>query len=336
MSQSEHTAVDQPVSEQTTTDQPASVVSYVEPLAAEETVQPTVPARPTWRDYMTLTKPKVISLLLFTTVGAMFIAARGLPQPLMLLGLLIGGYMSAGAAGVYNMIYDRDIDAKMKRTAKRPTVTEVIPTQHALIFAISLTLGSFVVIALVSNLLAALLSWAGIAFYVIIYTMWLKRSTWQNIVIGGAAGAIPPLVGWAAVTGELSFMAWLLFALVFMWTPVHFWALALLIKDDYTKVGVPMAPAVIGERATVMHMVMYTALTIILTLVPFVMRELTFGYFVAAFLLNAALLFRVLKLYWLVRHDQKVERPVALNLYKFSMTYLALLFLSMAVDRAFL
>lgn len=292
--------------------------------------------RPTWRDYLTLTKPKVISLLLFTTLGAMFIAARGLPPLLMLLGVMIGGYMSAGAAGVYNMIYDRDIDAKMKRTAKRPTVTALISTSHALIFAITLTILSFVVIAAVSNLLAALLSWAGIAFYVIIYTMWLKRSTWQNIVIGGAAGAIPPLVGWAAVTGELSFMAWLLFALIFMWTPVHFWALALLIKDDYVKVGIPMAPAVIGERATVMHMVMYTALTIILTLVPFVMRELSFAYFIAAFLLNAALLFRVLKLYWLVRRERTIERPLALNVYKFSMAYLALLFLSMALDRALL
>lgn len=292
--------------------------------------------RPTWRDYVTLTKPKVISLLLFTTLGAMFIAAQGIPNLLMILGVMVGGYMSAGAAGVYNMIYDRDIDAKMKRTAKRPTVTALIPTSHALIFAITLTILSFVVIAAVSNVLAALLSWAGIAFYVIIYTMWLKRSTWQNIVIGGAAGAIPPLVGWAAVTGELSFMAWLLFALIFMWTPVHFWALALLIKDDYAKVGVPMAPAVIGERATVMHMVMYTALTIILTLVPFVMRELSFAYFVAAFLLNAALLFRVLKLYWMVRHERTIERPLALNVYKFSMAYLALLFLSMALDRVLL
>lgn len=311
------------------------------PLKPKSTPQTHAPAprhapRPTWRDYVTLTKPKVISLLLFTTLGAMFIAARGMPNLLMILGVMVGGYMSAGAAGVYNMIYDRDIDAKMKRTAKRPTVTALIPTSHALIFAITLTILSFVVIAAVSNVLAALLSWAGIAFYVIIYTMWLKRSTWQNIVIGGAAGAIPPLVGWAAVTGELSFMAWLLFALIFMWTPVHFWALALLIKDDYAKVGIPMAPAVIGERATVMHMVMYTALTIILTLVPFVMRELSFAYFIAAFLLNAALLFRVLKLYWLVRRERTIERPLALNVYKFSMAYLALLFLSMALDRALL
>lgn len=304
--------------------------------AANVSASITQPPRPTWRDYVTLTKPKVISLLLFTTLGAMFIAAQGIPNLLMILGVMVGGYMSAGAAGVYNMIYDRDIDAKMKRTAKRPTVTALIPSSHALIFAITLTILSFVVIAAVSNVLAALLSWAGIAFYVIIYTMWLKRSTWQNIVIGGAAGAIPPLVGWAAVTGELSFMAWLLFALIFMWTPVHFWALALLIKDDYAKVGVPMAPAVIGERATVMHMVMYTALTIILTLVPFVMRELSFAYFVAAFLLNAALLFRVLKLYWMVRHERTIERPLALHVYKFSMAYLALLFLSMALDRVLL
>lgn len=173
------------------------------------------PARATWRDYLTLTKPKVISLLLLTTVGAMFIAASGFPGWVPLLGLLVGGYMSAGAAGVFNMVYDRDIDLRMKRTASRPTVTSVISTRDALLFAAALTFLSFVVIALASNVLAALLSWAGIAFYVIVYTMWLKRTTWQNIVIGGAAGAVPPLVGWAAVTGELSLLAWFLFALVF-------------------------------------------------------------------------------------------------------------------------
>ena len=192
--------------------------------------------RATWRDYLVLTKPKVISLLLLTTVGAMFIAARGFPGLLPLLGLIVGGYMSAGAAGVLNMIYDGDIDGRMKRTSLRPTVTQVVSTRDALLFAAVLTVLSFVVIWLASNLLAALLSWAGIAFYVLIYTMWLKRTTWQNIVIGGAAGAIPPLVGWAAVTGELSLLAWGLFALVFVWTPVHFWALALMIKDDYEAV----------------------------------------------------------------------------------------------------
>ena len=297
-------------------------------------VAPEIP-KATWRDYVTLTKPKVISLLLLTTVGAMFIAARGFPGFVPLLGVLLGGYMSAGAAGVYNMIYDRDIDVRMRRTAQRPTVTAVIPTSHALIFGISLTFGSFIIIALTSTVLAALLSWAGIAFYVIIYTMWLKRSTWQNIVIGGAAGAIPPLVGWAAVTGELSLLAWFLFGLVFLWTPVHFWALALMIKDDYAAVGVPMAPVVIGERATVMQMVMYALLTVTLTLIPFALHEFSAAYFFAALVLNIVLLVRVARLFILARNDQPIDRPVALSLYKYSMSYLALIFLTMALDRAF-
>lgn len=291
-------------------------------------------ARATWRDYLALTKPKVISLLLLTTVGAMFIAAQGFPGWLPLLGLLLGGYMSAGAAGVFNMIYDRDIDARMQRTAKRPIAASVVGVAQALIFGSVLTVLSFVIIAGASNLLAALLSWAGIAFYMIIYTMWLKRSTWHNIVIGGAAGAIPPLVGWAAVTGDLSLMAWLLFTLVFLWTPVHFWALALLIKDDYQAVGVPMAPAVIGERATVMQMVMYAVLTVSLTMIPFALHEFSLAYLLAALGLNAALLLRVLALYLQVRHGQ-LTRKGTLGLYKFSMLYLALLFISMALDRTF-
>ncbi len=287
-----------------------------------------------WRDYVTLTKPKVISLLLLTTVGAMFIAARGLPGWVALLGILVGGYMSAGAAGVFNMVYDRDIDVRMKRTAQRPTVTTVISSRDALLFGVTLTLGSFLVIALTSNVLAALLSWAGIAFYVIIYTMWLKRSTWQNIVIGGAAGAVPPLVGWAAVTGDLSLLAWFLFALVFFWTPVHFWALALMIKDDYTAVGVPMAPSVIGERATVLQMVMYAVLTVVLTVIPFFSHEFGLGYFVAALLLNVVLLVRVARLFVKVQRNEAIDRPTALSLYKYSMSYLALLFLAMALERA--
>jgi protoheme IX farnesyltransferase len=290
--------------------------------------------RATWRDFVTLTKPRVISLLLLTTVGAMFIAASGLPNLLALLGILVGGYMSAGAAGAYNMVYDRDIDVRMKRTARRPTVTAVISGRDALIFAAALTILSFVVIALTSNVLAALLSWAGIAFYVIVYTMWLKRNTWQNIVIGGAAGAIPPLVGWAAVTGELSLLAWCLFALVFMWTPVHFWALALMIKDDYRAVGIPMAPAVIGERATVLQMVMYAALTMLLTIIPFVLDAFGPMYFVAALLLNLVLALRVLRLFLRVQSGEPVDRGSALPLYKYSMLYLALLFLVMALDRA--
>jgi protoheme IX farnesyltransferase len=298
------------------------------------TVGQTLP-KATWRDYLTLTKPKVISLLLLTTIGAMFIAAEGFPGLIPLLGVLIGGYMSAGAAGVYNMIYDRDIDLRMKRTAKRPTVTAVIPVRHALVFAIVLTALSFIFIWLSSTLLAALLSWAGIAFYVIVYTMWLKRTTWQNIVIGGAAGAIPPLVGWAAVTGNLNLLAWCLFTLIFVWTPVHFWALALMIKDDYQAVGIPMAPAVIGDRATVLQMVMYALLTIVLTVIPFAMHEFSGVYFVAAFALNVLLALRVYQLYRVVAAGQAVDRKTALPLYKYSMLYLALLFLAMSLDRAF-
>jgi len=293
-------------------------------------------ARPkaTVRDYVTLTKPKVISLLLLTTVGAMFIAAGGWPGLVPLLGVLVGGYMAPGAAGVFNMIYDRDVDERMKRTSRRPTVTEVVPTHHALIFGAILTLLSFVVLWATTNVLAALLAWAGIAFYVIIYTMWLKRTTWQNIVIGGAAGAIPPLVGWAAVTNELSLLAWLLFTLVFMWTPVHFWALALMIKDDYAAVGVPMAPNVIGERATVLQIVMYAVLTMVLTVIPFALREFSIAYFLAAAALNLVLALRVVGLWNQARSGVHIDKARALPLYKYSMLYLALLFLSMALDRA--
>jgi heme o synthase len=293
------------------------------------------PRRATWRDYLTLTKPKVISLLLLTAIGAMFIAAEGFPGWLPLLGMLVGGYMSAGAAGTYNMVYDRDVDARMRRTAKRPTVTRTVPTRDALLFAVALTFLSFAVIWSTSNLLAALLSWAGIAFYMLIYTIWLKRTTWQNIVIGGAAGAIPPLVGWAAVTNDLSLLAWCLFALIFMWTPVHFWALALMVKDDYAAVGIPMAPSIIGERATVMQMVMYAGLTMILTVIPFVLQEFSVAYFLAALALNAVLALRLLRLFAVARTGERIDRATALPVYKYSMLYLALLFLAMAVDRAF-
>ncbi len=293
----------------------------------------TGPARPTVRDYLILTKPKVISLLLLTTVGAMFIAAKGMPDWLALLGILVGGYMSAGAAGVYNMVYDADIDVNMKRTAKRPLVRGSVTPRNALVFAVALTVLSFVIIALTSNMLAALLSWAGIAFYVLIYTMWLKRSTWQNIVIGGAAGSIPPLVGWAAVTNDLSLLAWILFAVVFVWTPVHFWALALMVKKDYANVGVPMAPSVIGERATVMQMIFYTVLTVVLTLLPFFLREFSPAYLVAALLLNVVLVVRMARVFLVVRSGRSVERQTALPLYLYSMSYLALVFLAMALDR---
>ena len=165
--------------------------------------------------------------------------------------------------------------------------------------------------------------------------MWLKRTTWQNIVIGGAAGAIPPLVGWAAVTGELSMLAWFLFALIFLWTPVHFWALALMIKEDYRNVGVPMAPVVIGDKNTVLQMIVYTVLTIASTIIPFFMKEFSAAYLVAAVLLNVLLALRMNNLYQVVRAGKAVDRASALSLYKYSMLYLFLLFLAMSLDRAF-
>lgn len=292
-------------------------------------------AAATWKDYVALTKPRVISLLLFTTLAAMFIAkpgfltANGAHGFLLLLAVGIGGYMAAGAANAINMVIDRDIDGKMKRTSKRPTVTQSIPSHRALWFAFALAASSFLLLWLAANLLSAMLALAGLVFYVIIYTMLLKRRTWHNIVIGGAAGAFPPLVGWAAVTGNLSVMAWYLFAIIFVWTPVHFWALALLIKDDYASVGIPMLPVVRGDRATVVQIGGYAILTALVSVLPFFVRhEVGLFYFWAAVGLNGTLLVYSLRLY------QKIERPRASSLFHYSMLYLALLFLVMAVDRA--
>lgn len=282
------------------------------------------------KEYVALTKPKVISLLLFTTMAAMFAAAQGFPGWTLFIGILVGGYMSAGAANAINMVIDRDIDASMKRTSKRPTVTENIPSHHALFFGFGLATLSFALISLTSNLLAAMLSLAGLVFYVIVYTLLLKRRTWQNIVIGGAAGCFPPLVGWAAVTDQLSPFAIVLFAIIFMWTPVHFWALALLIKDDYAAAGIPMLPVVRGDRVTVVQIIFYGILTAIVSALPLFQREASWLYMATIILLNSVLLIRCLSLY------RNVDRPHAASLYKFSLAYLFLLFLMVAVDRAVL
>lgn len=281
-----------------------------------------------WRDYVALTKPRVISLLLFTTLAAMFMAAGGWPGGGLLFWVALGGYMAAGAANAINMVIDRDIDGRMQRTARRPTVTRSISSAHALWFAFALAGGSFVILWAAANLLAALLALAGLVFYVVIYTLGLKRRTWQNIVIGGAAGAFPPLVGWSAVTGDLSPLAWYLFAIIFVWTPVHFWALALLLKDDYAEAGVPMLPVVLGERVTVAQIGLYAIGTVIVSLLPFVTREVHGVYLVAAVVLNLALLARAFHLY------RMPDRPRASSLFHYSMLYLALLFLVMAIDRA--
>lgn len=300
-------------------------------LSSLEAADSAVPQLHGWdkvRAYLVLTKPRVISLLLFTTLTAMFIAAGGWPGGWLFLAVAIGGYMSAGAANAINMVIDRDIDATMKRTSKRPTVTNAIPARNGLLFGMGLGAASFLTLWLGANLLTAVLALAGLVFYVIVYTLVLKRRTWHNIVIGGAAGAFPPLVGWAAVTNQLNPLAWYLFAIIFVWTPVHFWALALMIKDDYAAAGVPMLPVVKGARATVIQIALYAILTALISALPLLQPHVGATYLVAMALLNLLLLVRTAQLYL------DPQRPKALKLYKYSMAYLALLFLVLAFDRA--
>jgi protoheme IX farnesyltransferase len=291
-----------------------------------------------WRDYLALTKPRVISLLLLTTLAAMFIAAGGetglVPSFGLCVAVGLGLYMAAGAANAINMVLERDLDLAMGRTASRPTVTETIPPANALWFAFVLMIGSFALLWWSANLLSAFLAQAGLAFYIIVYTLLLKRRTWYNIVIGGAAGAFPPLVGWAAVTGNLNPLAWCLFGIVFLWTPVHFWALAIMLKDDYARAGVPMLPVVRGERATVAQIGYYTVLTVAVSALPLLLPGSRGGasvgwlYLGTAALLNGVLVMRSFQLY---RHPDHAR---ARSLFKYSMVYLALLFLAMAADRA--
>jgi heme o synthase len=288
---------------------------------------------PTWKDYLALTKPRVISLLLLTTLLSMFVAAGGWPGLGLLVVVAIGGYMAAGSANAFNMLIDRDIDRGMQRTAARPTVTAKISTSHAAIFAISLMLGAGLLLWWGANLATALMALAGLGWYVLIYTLYMKRRFWNNIVIGGAAGAFPPLVGWAAVSGDVSLFAVYLFLIIFFWTPVHFWALALMIKDDYAAVKVPMLPVVRGTHITAVQIVGYAVLTCVVSLVPVFMGELGWAYLAAAAVLNGLLVTYSLKLYS-YQLQAVPGRAQLLPFYKYSMSYLALLFLAMAIDRA--
>lgn len=288
---------------------------------------------PLWKDYLLLTKPRVISLLLFTTWTAMVIAEGRWPGLVLFLATGLGFYMAAGAAHVVNMILDRDIDKAMKRTSERALASGRISVRNAAIFAAALGIGSFVLLWTVATPLSAWMAFSGAAFYVLVYTMLLKRRTWSNIVIGGAAGSFPPLVGWAAVTNSLPPLAWCLFAIIFLWTPVHFWALAILIKDDYAEVGIPMLPVVRGEQATAVQICWYTVLTVVASLLPLVMagglgQSISVFYLLAAGLLNAVLAWYSWRLW------REPIRARASSLFHYSMLYLALLFLALAVDRA--
>jgi heme o synthase len=277
------------------------------------------------RDYLTLTKPKVQSLLLLTTVTTMYVA--GDPSIGLVLLTCLGGALSAGGAGAINHAIDRDIDRIMTRTADRPVAGGRVSARAAIAFGTLLGCASFVLLALAVNPLAAALSISGLLGYVFVYTLWLKRSTPQNIVIGGAAGAVPPLVAWAAVTGGLSGTALFLFAIVFFWTPPHFWALSLLMKDEYAKVNIPMLPVVRGEAETRRQILLYTILLYAVTQLPFCAGGFGIEYLVASMALGAGFI------YCAVRLLRSADRRWALRTYLYSLAYLALLFISMPIDR---
>src|SRR3954467_11064358 len=277
------------------------------------------PAVPTLaRDYLTLTKPKVQSLLLFTTIATMYVA--GDPSPGLILLTCLGGALSAGGAGAINHAVDRDIDRTMARTADRPVASGRVSPAAAIAFGVILGCASFLLLSLTVNPLAAALSLSGLLGYVFVYTLWLKRSTPQNIVIGGAAGAVPPLVAWAAVTGGLSGMAFYMFAIVFFWTPPHFWALSLLMKKDYENAGIPMLPVVRGEDETRRQILLYTVLLYAVTQLPFCAGGLGVAYLVPSMVLGAIFIGFS---YMLLRTK---SRTWALRTYLFSLLYLALLF----------
>ena len=280
------------------------------------------------QSYYQLTKPRIIPLLLITTAGSMWIAGEGKVDPLLLLVTLTGGTLAAASAQTINCIYDRDIDYDMERTRHRPLPSGKIQPRDALIFAIALGVISFSLLTVFANLLAAMLAMSGIVFYILVYTHWLKRSSTQNIVVGGAAGAIPALVGWAAVTGTLSWVAWLLFAIVFVWTPPHFWALALMIRDDYAKVGIPMLPVVAGNEATVRQIWFYSLVLVPTTLLLVYPLHAT-GIVYAAIALALGGLF-ILKA-WRLLHNPG-DRTLAKDLFLYSISYMMLLCLSMVID----
>ena len=280
-----------------------------------------------WRDYVTLTKPRIMSLLLLTGVCGMFVGAQGVPPLVDLAALVVGLALACGGASALNHVIDRDIDALMgERTRARPVTAGRVSPSYALEFGLTLSALSFVLLAGAINVLTATLALVGNLFYVLVYTRWLKRSTPQNIVIGGAAGAIPPLVGWAAATGNLTLPAISLFLIVFFWTPPHFWALALLIKRNYAEAGIPMLPVVRGERETVKQILLYSVVMVGVTAVPFVWGTLGLAYLVAALVLGAGFIWLAVQL---ARHT--TPRQASL-LFHSSLLYLALLFIAAAVD----
>jgi protoheme IX farnesyltransferase len=283
------------------------------------------------RGYVALTKPRIIELLLVTTIPTMIVAARGVPSLGLVVTTLVGGTLAAGGANAFNMVIDRDIDAIMERTKHRPLVTGVMSPRAATIFAVCLELAAYAVLAIWVNQLSAWLALSATAFYVVVYTLWLKRRSKQNIVIGGAAGAVPVLVGWAAVTNSLTWTPVLLFLVIFIWTPPHFWALAVRYRDDYEAANVPMMPVVTSLRRTTFEILVYTVLMWALTVLIGPSAHLGWIYAVSSTVLGAWFTFYALRLY---RHARSGTADVAqaMRLFHFSITYLTALFVAMAVD----
>lgn len=305
---------------------PADAVALAERAAALRPAH--TGRRRTLAAYFALTKPRIIELLLVTTVPAMFVAARGVPSVWLIIATTVGGTAAAGSANAINCWVDRDIDALMARTAHRPLVRSEVPPRDALRFGVGLGVIAFVWLLLTVNLLAAALAIAANLFYVLVYTMGLKRRTAQNIVIGGAAGCVPVLVGWAAVTGTIELPALLLFAIVFAWTPPHFWALALRYRRDYARAGVPMLPVVRGVAETVRQILLYTVLLVALTLMFGAVAQLGLLYLCSAVLLGGGYIVSSVRLW---RHP---DAKAAHSSFRYSITYIALLFTAMAVDVA--
>jgi protoheme IX farnesyltransferase len=274
--------------------------------------------------YVELTKPRIIELLLITTVPAMIVAAAGWPGTWLVLATLVGGTLSAGGANTINSFLDRDIDRIMRRTRRRPLPTTRVEARPALLFGIALGVAGFMWLWLATNLVAASLSTAGLLFYVVVYTLWLKRSSPQNIVIGGAAGAVPVLVGWAAVEGSLALPAWVMFAIVFFWTPPHFWALSLRYRDDYAAAAVPMLPVVAGTERTIEHIVTYTYVMVGVSLLLYPSGAVGLLYLVMAAALGA----------WMIARARRLRRfpGEVMRFFAYSNVYLAALFVVMALD----
>ena len=283
------------------------------------------------KGYVALTKPRIIELLLVTTVPTMVVAANGIPGLWLIVATLVGGTLAAGGANAFNMVIDRDIDAVMQRTKRRPLVTGVMTPRAATVFAAALEIVSFAVLSTWVNPLSAWLALSATAFYVFVYTMWLKRRSKQNIVIGGAAGAVPVLVGWAAVTNSLTWTPVLLFVVIFIWTPPHFWALAVRYRDDYEAANVPMMPVVASLRRTTLEILVYSVVLWAITMLIGPLAHLGWIYALASTVLGALFSFYALRLY---RHavSNKADVAEAMRLFHFSITYLTALFVFMAVD----